>query len=345
MQENYTPKTEYIKNILTIVMEYVIFIVTIVMEYVTTNLIDAAILITEGGIVLPLVSLKDMLVDAQEKKYAIAHFNVSNYEMIKSVIEVAEELNSPVILSFLEPDLKGKGLELLLGMAKIAATNLKVPVCLHLDHCTNIDFIKMCVKSGFTSVMYDGSQLSFSENIQFTKEVCDFAHEFNVTVEGELGHVTDAIVGNSEGGSTCNQELNDPASFLTEPHEVQEFVTKTGVDALAIAIGTAHGKYIKAPQLDFVRLAAIRDISPVPLVIHGGSGVPDQDVKESIKLGICKVNIYTELLDAYFTTLRATLNDLTNICTWPVYVYEKPTQAMKQLIHKKIMLVDSANRA
>lgn len=294
---------------------------------------------------MPLVNLKDMLADAQVKQYAVAHFNVSNYEMIKSVIEVVEELKSPVILSFLEPDLKGKGLELLMGMAKTAATNLKVPVCLHLDHCTNIDFIKLCVKSGFSSVMYDGSQLPLSENIRFTKQVCDFAHEFNVTVEGELGHVTDAIVGNSEAEIPDNYELDDPASFLTEPHEVIEFVTKTGVDALAIAIGTAHGKYIKTPQLDFARLAAIREISPVPLVIHGGSGVPDQDVRKSIKLGICKVNIYTELLDAYFTTLRETLNDLTNICTWPVYVYEKPTQAMKHLIHKKIMLVDSATRA
>jgi len=330
---------------LTIAMEYVIYTVTIVMEYVTRYLVDATILITEGGIHLPLVNLKDMLVDAQEKKYAIAHFNVSNYEMIKSVIEEAEELNSPVILSFLEPDLKGKGLELLLGMAKIAGKNLKVPVCLHLDHCTNIDYIKICVKSGFTSVMYDGSQLSLTENIKFTKEVCDFAHQYNVTVEGELGHVTDEIVGNSEGGSAINQVLNDPASFLTDPQEVQEFVSETGVDALAVAIGTAHGKYTKTPKLDFARLDAIRKISTVPLVIHGGSGVPDQDVKKSIKLGICKVNIYTELLDSYFSTLQTTLNELANICTWPVYVYKKPTQAMRHLINKKIMLVDSANRA
>ncbi len=319
--------------------------VTYVMEYVTRSCIsESPFKKQKEELFLSLVNLNDILQDAQEKRYAVAHFNVSNYEMIKAVIEVVEELKSPVILSFLEPDLKGKGLELLMGMANSAAANLEVPVCLHLDHCKNIDFIKLCVRSGFSSVMFDGSQLPFSENVRLTKQVCEYAHRFNVTVEGELGHVTDAIVGNSESGSTSAHAMDDPANFLTEPQEVKEFVAETGVDALAVAIGTAHGVYIEEPKLDFTRLAAIRKICSVPLVMHGGSGVPDIDVKKSIELGICKVNIYSELLDAYFSTLRETLNDLTNICTWPVYVYQKPTQAMKDLVQKKIMLVDSANR-
>lgn len=293
---------------------------------------------------MSLVSLSEMLRDAQKHKYAVGSFNVSNYEMIRSVIEVAEELRSPVILAMLKPDLEGKGMDCLIPMAKAAALSAGVPVCLHLDHCNDNSLIASSINHGFTSVMFDGSQLPFEENARQTKQVCDYAHQFGVTVEGELGHVTDAIVGHSESCSDVNQ-LKDPKDYLTKPEEVGRFIERTGVDALAVAIGTAHGIYLETPRLDFDRLDEINRISPVPLVLHGGSGVPDHDVQKSVGHGICKVNIYSEVLTAYFTTLRDTLATLGNMASWPVFVYEEPVKAMKEVIRNKIRLFGSAERA
>jgi ketose-bisphosphate aldolase len=294
--------------------------------------------------ILSLVTLKDMLGDAKEKKYAIGCFNVSNYEMLRAVVEVAEEMRSPVILGLLKPDLLGTGINYLTSLGQTAAKVSTVPICLHLDHSCEIELIKAAVENGFSSVMFDGSQKPFEENVRLTKSVCKYAHKYGITVEGELGHVTDAIAGNSESGVVIT-EIKNPENYLTDPLEVQRFVDLTGVDALAVAIGTAHGVYLEVPRLDFERLNIIKAISSVPLVLHGGSGVPPSDVIQSINYGICKVNIYSEVLDAYFSTLKTTLNSINNMCTWPVFVYEESVKAMKEVIRQKMILFGSANRA
>lgn len=294
---------------------------------------------------MALVTMKEMLEDARRRKYAVAAFDVGNYEMIKSVVETAEELNAPVIISALKPDIIGKNLDYYAAMTKVAAAITKTPVCLHLDHAEDFNDIKRVIDYGFSSVMYDGSKLSFEENAKNTKQVSDYAKKFGITVEAELGHVTDAIAGSRESSLSHDAVVDDVHDFLTDSKEVKRFIEITNVDALAIAIGTAHGVYISKPELDFDRLAEINDISVIPLVLHGGSGTPNDAVKKSIRLGICKINIYSEILSAFNTELRNTLNRLENMSSWPGVVYKKPMEALKDKVREKIMLFGSDGKA
>lgn len=297
---------------------------------------------------MALVTMKEMLEDARQRKYAVGAFDVSNYEMIRATVEVAEELKAPVILSVLQPDIEGVGLDYFAAMLKVAATTAKVPVCIHLDHAVEFESIKRVIDYGFSSVMYDGSVLPFEENAKNTKEVCDYAHKLGITVEAELGHVTDAIAGCGEGAMLKPEDCNvveDPEEHLTNPDEVKRFIEITDVDALAVAIGTAHGVYTSKPKMHFDRLDEINRISRVPLVLHGGSGTPDMDIKRTIELGICKINIFSEVLYAFNTTMKSTLDNLNNMSSWPILVYEEPIKAMKAMIEKKIVLFDSNGKA
>ncbi|PKM50581.1 MAG: ketose-bisphosphate aldolase [Firmicutes bacterium HGW-Firmicutes-7] len=289
---------------------------------------------------MALVNLQEILKDAREKKYAVGAFDVSNYEMIRAVIEVAEEEKSPVILMGLKLDLEGIGIEYLMSMMKLAAEGASVPVCIHLDHATEYDLIKRAIDHGFTSVMYDGSILSLEENIINTKRVCELAHKYGVNVEAELGHVGDGITGNSE---TASDEI--VKEKLTLPEEMARFINETEVDALAVSIGTAHGVYVSEPKLDFKRLEILNKISTVPLVLHGGSGTPDNDIRKSIELGISKINIYSEVLNAYYSELKRALNASTNMSLWPSVVNKEPVENMKKVIRSKIRLFGSNNRA
>lgn len=282
-----------------------------------------------------------MLKDARKRKYAIGAFDVSNYEMVRAVIDTAEELKSPVILMGLRVDLENKGMDYIASMAKTAAEVSSVPVCLHLDHSREVNFVKKAVNNDFSSVMIDGSKLSFEENVSITKKVCDIAHKHNITVEAELGHVTDAIVGD---GSKLEQTEN-PEEYFTKPKEAKKFIELTGVDALAVAVGTAHGVYLEEPKLDIERLEELNNISSVPLVMHGGSGVSDKEIKKSIEAGMCKINIYSELLNAFFSALKNELNNLDNMSTWPSVVYEKPLKAMKEVVKHKMILFGSDGKA
>jgi ketose-bisphosphate aldolase len=293
---------------------------------------------------MTLVNMKQMLYEARRGKYAVAAFDISNYEMMKAAMESAQELNSPIILSFLKMDLDGLGIDYLSSMAKTAGLLSKVPVCIHLDHSVEFELIKQAIDRGFTSVMFDGSSLSFEENARITRQVCDYAHKYSVTVEAELGHVTDALSGNSESGGPVAKE-EDPKKFFTEVNEVKDFIARTDVDALAVAIGTAHGVYTKKPELDFKLLSEINNVSKVPLVLHGGSGTPDNDIKMTIELGMCKINIYSEILNAFFSSLRDTLNNTQNMSSWPSVIFKKPVEAMKDIISKKIILCGSQNKA
>lgn len=293
-----------------------------------------------------LITMKEMLADARAKKYAIPAFDVSNYEMIKAVIDVCEEERSPAMFMCLKADMGNKGIEFITAMVNEAAKHYTVPVCLHLDHATDFADIKEAIDHGFSSVMYDGSVLPFEQNAENTKIVCDMAHAKGVSVEAELGHVCDAIAGTGEDammGNTDAKEEN-PEDSLTDPLEVEKFVAYTNVDALAVAVGTAHGVYRSTPTLRLDRLDEINKISKCPLVLHGGSGTPDDQVKKAIELGITKINIFSEVLNGLNTGLRDKLNSIQNMSMWPVYVYETANERMREVIRNKIRTFGSNGR-
>lgn len=287
-----------------------------------------------------LVTMKDMLEDARANHYAIPAFDVSNYEMMKAVLEACEEERSPALLMALGVDLVGKGMPLLASMVKEAANYFDIPVCLHLDHATDFELIKKAIEVGFSSVMYDGSVLDFENNAKNTAEITKYAHAHGISVEAELGHVGNASVGSiSEAGTDT-----DPGESLTVPEEVARFVEITDVDALAVAIGTSHGVYKKTPELRIDRLDEITAVCNRPLVLHGGSGTPDDQMKNAIHHGITKINIYSDVVGAMNKGLKDKLNAMENPATWPFIVFEDARVMMKEVIKDKIRKFGSAGR-
>lgn len=287
-----------------------------------------------------LVTMKEMLKDAKKNHYAIPAFDVSNYEMMKAVLETCEEEKSPALLMTLGVDTQGRNLQLLSSMIECASKYFKIPICLHMDHATDLDFIKYGCDNGYSSVMYDGSVLSFDENAKNTAKVTEYAHKKGITVEAELGHVGNASVGSiSETG-----EDTDPGETLTVPEEVKKFVEITDVDALAVAIGTSHGVYQKTPELRIDRLDEITAVCDRPLVLHGGSGTPDDQMQNAIHHGITKINIYSDVLFALNQGLKNTLNSITNPSTWPFIVYEDALKMMKEVVREKLRTFGSAGR-
>ena len=287
-----------------------------------------------------LVSLREMLADAREKHYALPAFDISNYEMMKAVLEVCEEERSPALLMGLEPDLRGRDMNLLASMVQSASEYFNIPVCLHLDHATNFEYIKRACDAGFSSVMYDGSVLDFDNNAKNTAEITAYAHARGITVEAELGHVGNGSVGSiSETGTDT-----DPGESLTVPEEVARFIEITDVDALAIAIGTAHGVYMKTPTLRIDRLDEITAVCDRPLVLHGGSGTPNDQIKMAIHHGITKINIFSDVIAAMNMGLKNKLNAIENPSTWPFIVYEDAMKMMKEVIREKLRTFGSAGR-
>ena len=287
-----------------------------------------------------LVSMKEMLAHAKENHYAIPAFDVSNYEMMRAVLDVCEEERSPALLMGLEVDFEGKGRELLASMVRAASEIYSIPICFHLDHATSLDAIKAAVDAGFSSVMYDGSELPFEENAKRTAEVVRFAHAHGVTVEAELGHVGNAMVGN-EKATVFDENAEDT---LTLPEEVVRFVEITDVDALAVAIGTSHGVYRSTPTLRIDRLDEITAVCDRPLVLHGGSGTPDDQMQAAIAHGVTKINIYSDVVGAMNKGLREKLNAITNPSTWPVFVFAEARAAMRAVIREKIRTFGSNGR-
>lgn len=287
-----------------------------------------------------LVSIKEMLADAKKNGYALPAFDVSNYEMMKAVLETCEEEKSPALLMGLGVDLQGRDLQLLTSMVKGASEFYNIPICFHLDHATDFEFIKKAIDAGFSSVMYDGSVLPFEKNASNTAEIVKYAHSKGITVEAELGHVGNASVGSiSETGSD-----QDPGESLTIPEEVVKFVEITDVDALAVAIGTAHGVYQKTPELRIDRLDEITAVCDRSLVLHGGSGTPDDQMQNAIKHGITKINIYSDVLYALNQGLKNTLNAVSNPSTWPFLVYKDAIKMMKDVVRDKLKKFGSTNR-
>jgi tagatose 1,6-diphosphate aldolase GatY/KbaY len=229
-----------------------------------------------------------MLLDAQKGGYAVGAFNVENMEMVRAVIAAAEEMCAPVMLQTTPSTVKYGTLEIYAAIVEAEAKKASVPICLHLDHGSSFELAVQAIKAGYTSVMIDGSQEDFEQNIAITKKVVDAARACRIPVEAELGKV---------GGK--EDDLEAEADTNTDPMEAKKFVERTGVSSLAIAIGTAHGFYAGTPVLDKERISEIQKVVSIPLVLHGASGLSDDDVRESVQRGMCKVNFATDLRVAY----------------------------------------------
>ena len=247
---------------------------------------------------MPLVTSEKMLLDAQKGGYAVGAFNVENMEMVKAVLAAAEELKAPVMLQTTPSTIKYGTVETYAAIVKAEAEKVSVPVCLHLDHGSSFELAVQAMKAGYTSVMIDGSHEDFENNIAITKKVVDVAKALGIPVEAELGKV---------GGK--EDDLEADADTNTDPAEAKEFVERTGVSSLAVAIGTAHGFYVGTPVLDKPRVSDIKEVVPVPLVLHGASGLSEEDVRECVERGMCKVNFATELRAAYTDAVKKLLEE------------------------------------
>ncbi|HQD71345.1 MAG TPA: class II fructose-1,6-bisphosphate aldolase [Limnochordia bacterium] len=282
-----------------------------------------------------LVSGKELFQDAKRRKYAVGAFNINNMEIMQAIVEVAEELNSPVFIQASQGGIKYAGLEYIAGMAKIAAAKAKVPVALNIDHGTDFNQVVRCIRHGFSAVMIDGSKLPFEENVAITRKVVEVAHPNDVSVEAELGKITgvedDIAVAEHEG-------------LFTDPDEAYAFVQQTNCDALAVAIGTAHGVYRGEPKLDFDRLQAIASKIDTPIVLHGASGVPDDAIRKAVSLGVCKINIDTELRLAFAQAIKQVLNENPDEYD-PRKILGPAKEAMKNTVRAKMQLFGSAGKA
>lgn len=244
---------------------------------------------------MELVNLKSMLQAAKSDHYAVGAFNYSNAEAAKAIAEAATEVRSPIMFIIGPVELKVLGARMSVALARTVAESVDVPVCLHLDHADRLEIVKECLEAGFPSVMMDASQHEFEENVRLTKAVVDLARPLGVTVEGEIGSLGRADDISFEGSHQVS---------LTEPSKAAEFVHRTGVDALAVSVGNAHGIYKQRPVLDFERLQAIRDLTDVPLVLHGGSGTPSDQLHRAIQIGVTKVNVASEISRVFLEAIR-----------------------------------------
>lgn len=283
---------------------------------------------------MSLVTTKKLLLDAQAGGYAVGAFNVENMEMVQAVVAAAEELRAPVILQTTPSTVKYADLAYFYENVKVAAENASVPVVMHLDHGNSFELAMRALRAGYTSIMIDGSHESFEENIKVSKAVADACHPSGVPVEAELGKV---------GGKEDDLEAGDDDPY-TNPTEAAEFVEKTGIDSLAVAIGTAHGVYKGIPKLDLDRLSEIRKVVSIPLVLHGTSGVPDDTVEECVKRGICKVNYATDLRIAFTKGVTSVLNAHPETIDPKKYNAEGREEVKKYVIGK-IKVCGSAGKA
>lgn len=253
-----------------------------------------------------LVSLCNLLEDAEKKEYAVGAFNTPTLEAVRAVIAGAEELKVPVIISHAEVHESIVPIEIIGPIMLQAAKAAKVPVCVHLDHGSSLDLIYKAMELGFTSVMFDGSSLPYEKNVELTCQVVKDAHLKGVSVEAELGIMTTSGVGGERIGVEEGSENKD---LYTNPDLAADFVKKTNIDALAASFGTAHGIYLKTPKLDYERLSEIHKKAQLPIVMHGGSGVSEDDYLKVIERGVRKINYYTYMSRAAGEAIRKKIND------------------------------------
>ncbi|MTI71003.1 MAG: class II fructose-1,6-bisphosphate aldolase [Firmicutes bacterium] len=282
-----------------------------------------------------LVTGKQILDHAHENGYAVGAFNVNTMEQVQAIINAAEETKSPVIMQASQGALKYAGVEYIAAMAKVAAENASVPVALHLDHGTDFKQIIKCIRYGFTSVMIDASKHVLDENIKITKEIVDIAHAAGVSVEAEIGKI---------GGTEDDITVDERDATYTDPDEAKKLVDKTGLDSLAIAVGTAHGPYKGEPKLDFDRITTIKEKLDMPLVLHGSSGVPESSIKEAVKRGINKINIDTDIRMSFNEAVRDFVNNDKDTYD-PRKILGPAREAMKNVIVEKMTMFGSKDKA
>lgn len=276
---------------------------------------------------------KEMLLDAQKNNYAVGAFNVENMEMIKAVIAAAEELRAPVMIQTTPGTVKYGTLETYAAIVKSEAIRASVPVCLHLDHGSSFEMAVQAITAGYSSVMIDGSKLELQENIALSKKVADVGRAVGIPVEAELGKV---------GGKEDDTESKESA--YTDPEEARRFEEETGVDFLAIGIGTAHGVYKEKPVLNVQRISEVKSKVSLPLVLHGSSGLTDEDVKECVRRGMCKVNFATELRQAYLKATRELLNSDPGIID-PKKIGEAAMNAVKAQVEYRMKVCGCDGKA
>ncbi|MED1783240.1 class II fructose-1,6-bisphosphate aldolase [Brevibacillus fortis] len=245
---------------------------------------------------MALVSSTQMLREARAQGYCVGAFNVHTMEMLQAVVEAASEANAPLILQTTVGTVRHLGPEYVAAIARVAAQQARVPIALHLDHCHEEELIVRCIEAGYTSVMIDASMHPFAENAEMTRRVVALAQKHGVNVEAELGKV---------GGVEDDLVVDEADAALADPAECERFIELTGVDTLAPAIGTAHGIYKGEPRIDFARIEEIARRVSVPLVLHGGSGIPEEQVKRAVKLGMAKMNVATELRIAFSQAIKS----------------------------------------
>ena len=276
-----------------------------------------------------LVNLKEILEIGKERNIAIGMFNATGFDSLQAVVAAAEELNQPVIIAHAEVHNVYNDVSLV-GPAMVAmAKNAKVPVCVHLDHGTSMEMIYRALRIGFTSVMIDASALPYEENLALTKQVVEMAHAMGVSVEAELGRLVTGEAGSGEGMKNAKAE-----DFYTDPEEAKAFCKETGVDALAIAFGTAHGFYTAEPKLDFDVVKNVAEATGLPLVMHGGSGVSEEGFKKSIANGIRKINYYSYMSKAGYNAAKAVIES--GKTSYLHDVEYAAMQAMKEDVKKAI---------
>jgi tagatose 1,6-diphosphate aldolase GatY/KbaY len=284
---------------------------------------------------MALVSSTPLLTEARKNGYCVVAFNFHTLEMMQAVVDAAEECQSPLILQTTVGTVKHLGMEYITAVAKVAAERVNIPVALHLDHCQDFDLIVRCMRAGYTSVMIDASMYPFEENVERTRKIVEIAKPLNINVEAELGKV---------GGVEDEIVVDEADAMLADPIECEQFVSLTGVPTLAPAIGTAHGIYKGEPNIDFQRIEEISKRTSVPLVLHGGSGIPAEQIRHCVSLGMAKMNVATELKNAFSETIKQHFTDHPSGLDPRQYMVSAK-EIVKKIAKEKIELCGSAGKA
>ncbi len=282
-----------------------------------------------------LTTLKELLADARANAYAVPAFDCVEDAMVRCVLETAEELRAPVIVMCLQPRPGSYDMTYLAGLVRGVADSHSIPIGLHLDHTSDLELVKRAIDHGFTSVMVDGSTMPFDVNVALSRAAVELSHPHGVSVEAELGHVGGMDLAETECGE----------SVLTLPGEVVRFVKETDIDALAVSIGTAHGVYRSLPNLAIDRLKELSAVSTVPLVLHGGSGTPEDQIRQSVRSGICKVNIFADNRIAMAKGFKTAAARISRIDPLPSEMFGPMKQAMREAVAEKIRLLSADGKA
>jgi fructose-bisphosphate aldolase, class II len=288
---------------------------------------------------MPLVTSKEILIDAQKNHYAVGAFNANNMEIVQAIIETAEEERAPVIVQASQGAIKYAGLEMIVSMVKTMAEKATIPVVLHLDHGTDYYQNILCLRAGFTSLMFDGSKLPFDENVAMTKKVVEMAHVCKVPVEAEIGQI--GKMDSSDEPGVARERIKE---YMADPEEAERFVRMTEIDSLAAAVGTIHGCKEQIAQLDIPRIEKIRDLTGVPLVLHGASGASDEEIRKGIAAGICKINIDTRIRMSFTKATREFLAQNIDEID-PRKMLAPAKEAAKEVIRGRIRVLGSNNQA